>query len=218
MGDKKLPLIYNQLYDAYGPQGWWPAKTRFEVMVGAILTQNTNWKNVETVIAELEKQKLLKPEKLDKVTLQHLAHLIRPAGYYNQKAKTLKAFLDYLKGRDFNLEKLMRRETKELRAELLRIWGVGPETADAILLYALEKPIFVVDAYTRRVFSRMGYVDEKITYEGLRGFFEQQLDKDLELFKEFHALIDELAKRHCKTTPECAGCPVSGLCRFSSKT
>lgn len=214
----RLVEIYKSLLGSFGPQGWWPAKTRFEVVVGAILTQNTNWKNVETVIRGLEKQHLLRPDALYKLPTGRLAKIIRPAGYYNQKAKKLKIFLGYFKGYDFDLRKLMKKDGAQLREELLDIWGIGPETADSILLYALDKPVFVVDAYTRRVFSRMGFVDERIGYEGLRSFFENRLEKNLEMFKEFHALIDELAKRHCKSKPECKKCPVKGLCGFSGKT
>jgi len=223
MSDKKLLKIYTTLFDSFGPQGWWPAKTRFEVIVGAILTQNTNWKNVEKVIAAMQGEGLFEPKKLDKVTLQRLAELIRPAGYFNQKAKKLKAFMNYFEKYNLDVEKMMREDLTTLRDELLSVWGIGPETADAILLYALDKPVFVMDAYTRRVFSRMGFVDEKIGYEDLRGFFESSAwdkteDSRLKTFKEFHALIDELAKRYCKPVPLCEKCPVSHLCNFSGKT
>lgn len=217
MRDKKLLRIYSILFDSFGPQGWWPAKTRFEVIVGAILTQNTNWKNVETVIKDLERQRLLKPDALDGIPQAKLARIIRPTGYFNQKAKKLKAFMRYFETYDFKEKKMMQEDTSRLRAELLPIWGIGPETADAILLYALDKPVFVVDAYTRRVFSRMGFVSEKINYEDLRSFFEDRLEPDLYLFKEFHALIDELAKRFCRPEPDCAQCPVSDLCSYSKK-
>lgn len=217
MRDKKLLKIYATLLDSFGPQGWWPAKTRFGVIVGAILAQNTNWKNVETVIAELEKKGLLKPEKFDKVTLQKLTGLIRPTGYFNQKAKKLKAFMNYFEGYGFDVKKMMREDLPKLRAELLDVWGIGPETADAILLYALDKPVFVVDTYTRRVFSRMGFVNEEITYGDLRAFFESRLSKDLALFKEFHALIDELAKRFCRKEPICEKCPARTLCALGSR-
>jgi len=218
----QLKAIYTTLLDAFGQQGWWPAKTRFEVIVGAILTQNTNWKNVEKVIAELDKLKLLRPRTLDRIPLPRLAKIIRPAGYYNQKAKKLKAFMEHFKQYDFDVGKMMKRGITVLRSELLSVWGIGPETADSILLYALDKPVFVVDAYTRRVFSRMGFVDKDINYEDLRAFFEKNLDKTrdprLKTFKEYHALIDELAKRHCKTRPECSSCPVRRLCSYNGKT
>ncbi len=218
MQDKKLTKIYTTLFESFGPQGWWPAKTRFEVIVGAILTQNTNWKNVEKVIAGLKKQKLLSPKALDGLSAGELAALIRPAGYYNQKAKKLKAFLDYFEGYDFDPSKLAKEDKDKLRAELLGIWGIGPETADSILLYAFDKPVFVVDAYTQRVFSRMGFIDEKISYDDLRCLFENNMSAGLGIFKEYHALIDELAKRYCKAKPECADCPARGLCGFKSKT
>lgn len=216
MPDKKLLEIYGTLLKSFGPQGWWPAKTRFEVVIGAILTQNTSWTNVEAVIADLESRDLLKPAKLDGIPVEQLARLIKPSGYFNQKAKKLKAFLRYFEGYGLDLESMMREDPLKLREELLGVWGIGPETADAILLYALDKPVFVVDAYTRRVFSRMGFVDKGISYESLRGFFEEGLktaDPKLETYKEFHALIDELAKRHCRPKPLCPGCPARHLCR-----
>ncbi len=206
------------MLDAFGPQGWWPAKTRFEVILGAILTQNTAWKNVETVMRDLEKRGLVDPSALDKLDVGELAPLIRKAGYFNQKARKIKAFLDYFRKYDFNLEAMMRADGGILRAELLGVWGIGPETADAILLYALDKPVFVIDAYTVRTFFRIGLVDESVGYEELRSFFEENVawnrtqDSRLETFKEFHALIDELAKRCCKPKPECDGCPVAGMC------
>lgn len=212
MPDRKLLTIYDKLLESYGPQGWWPAKTRFEVIVGAILTQNTSWKNVEAVISDLEERDLIDPKALDGIEVKGLAQLIRKTGYFNQKAKKIRAFLDYFRKYSFDLDTMMRADKDKLRAELLGVWGIGPETADAILLYALDKPVFVVDAYTRRAFSRMGIVDSKISYEDLRAFFEQRLPPDLEFFREFHALIDELAKRECKPKPQCKDCPVSTMC------
>lgn len=213
MEGKKLERVYSALYTSFGPQGWWPAKTRFEVIIGAILTQNTNWKNVEKVIAALEKEGLLKPEALEAVPLPKLAKLIRPSGYFNQKAKKLKAFMKYFKQYGFDEMKMMSKDKESLRKELLSIWGIGPETADSILLYALDKDSFVIDAYTRRVFSRMGLVAGDIAYDGLKAFFESCLKPDVKMFKEYHALIDELAKRNCRKIPSCGNCPASGLCK-----
>lgn len=218
MRNRKLLTIYQRLLDAYGAQGWWPAKTRFEVIVGAILTQNTNWKNVEAVMAELERRHLLSPRALAGIKTSELAQLIRKTGYFRQKGKKIKAFLDYFRTYNFDLDSMMCLDKDVLRTQLLQIWGIGPETADAILLYALDKPVFVVDAYTRRTFSRMGLVDYRISYEDLRAFFEQRLPSDLELFKEFHALIDELAKRNCRPKPQCQNCPVVSLCAYRSQT
>lgn len=221
--DKNLFWIYTTLLDSFGPQGWWPAKTRFEVMIGAILTQNTNWKNVEKVIAELEKEGLLRPKTLDSVPLPRLAKLIRPAGYFNQKAKKLKAFMRYFEDYGFDEQRMMKKDKKALRKELLSVWGIGPETADSILLYALDKNSFVIDAYTRRVFSRMGLVSSDISYDDLKAFFEKSLipdktqDSRLKTFKEYHALIDELAKRYCRTSPLCENCPVLSLCKSKGK-
>jgi endonuclease-3 related protein len=210
---QRLIDIYNILLESFGLQGWWPAKTRFEVVVGAILTQNTNWKNVEKVIQEMEKRGLLKPEKLRALPEKQLAEIIRPAGYFNQKARKLRCFLHYFfEEYDADMGRFSQKQTDQLRAELLDIWGIGPETADSILLYAAEKPTFVVDAYTRRVFSRVGLVDARIGYDQLKQIFEDNLPKDVGLFKEYHALIDELAKRYCLPKPLCARCPVKKYC------
>ncbi len=214
---KQLETIYSKLFASFGPQGWWPAKTRFEVIVGAILTQNTNWKNVEAVIAEMEKRGLLRPKTLDLVPLAELAPLLKRSGYFNQKAKKLKAFMKYFEKYGLSVEAMMRGDKDALRRELLGVWGIGPETADAILLYALDKPVFVVDAYTRRVFSRMGFVADGVSYEDLQRFFESRLAPSVPHFKEFHALIDELAKRHCRPRPMCSECPVGGLCKSKGK-
>lgn len=213
MENKKLTEIYDILLKRFGPQGWWPAKTRFEVVVGAILTQNTNWKNVEKVIGEMERKGLLEPEGLRKISETELGEIVRPVGYYNQKSKKLKNFLEFLfKEYGGSMDNLAEADEDVLRAQLLDLWGVGEETADAILLYAADKPSFVVDAYTKRVFMRMGMLDGITTYSEIKDFFEENLPKDLELYKEFHALIDELAKNYCLINPGCDLCPVSGLC------
>jgi len=206
----KLYAIYQKLYSHFGPQHWWPAETPFEVMVGAILTQNTNWQNVEKAINNLKKHKLLGARKLYKLSSRRLASLIRPAGYYNVKAKRLKEFLRFLfqsyKG---NLRKLSRKNTQALREELLAINGIGPETADSILLYALNKPAFVVDAYTKRIFSRHGFLKEDSGYAQVQNLFTQNLKKDVKLFNEYHALLVRLGKEFClKRKPKCEICPL----------
>jgi endonuclease III related protein len=215
MQERKLQLVYERLLEHFGPQDWWPAKTRFEVVVGAILTQNTNWKNVEQVILDLKSKGLLDPKALDAISINELAPLLRKAGYFNQKARRLKAFVDYFRQYNFSFEGLMEKDKDSLREELLSIWGIGPETADDILLYALDKPSFVIDAYTRRVFSRMGLA-RNTGYDALKAFFETNPhwteDRKLETFKEYHALIDELAKGHCRTKPFCKNCPLCDLC------
>ncbi len=212
---KGLVGIYNALFERFGPQGWWPAESRFEVIIGAILTQNTNWKNVEKSIENIKQARLLEPYELYKAGEGRIRELIKPSGYFNQKAKKIMAFMEYFKKHNFSIEALRQKELSELREELLSVWGVGRETADAILLYALDKEVFVVDGYTRRIFSRLGMVSPSVGYEDLRAFFEDRLPKDIELYKEFHALIDELGKRYCKRDPRCEGCPLStGICSF----
>lgn len=199
-----LLKIYNRLLEQFGPQNWWPASGGFrpkewEICIGAILTQNTNWGNVELALKNLKEADLLSRKDIQKVSEKKLAALIKPAGYYNQKAKKLKV-LAYFSG-------------KPTRENLLGLWGLGPETVDSILLYAYGLPYFVVDAYTRRVFSRMGLLHAKTDYEKIRNIFESNLPKDVNLYKEFHALIVELAKRHCKAKPLCKNCPLSPDCK-----
>jgi endonuclease-3 related protein len=216
MQEKKLKELYTTLLDHFGRQDWWPARTRFEVVVGAILTQNTSWENVERVIEDLHNQKLLNPRALDEIPVEELAPLLKRSGYFNQKAKKLKAFLDYFRRYDFSFEQLMKKDKDVLREELLSIWGIGPETADDILLYALDKPSFVIDAYTKRILKRMGMVKDTASYDELKYLFEEsgrnKANSKLETFREYHALLDELAKQHCKTAPLCGSCPVSDLC------
>jgi len=213
MENKKLLEIYDILLKHFGAQEWWPARTRFEVVIGAILTQNTNWKNVEKVIEKLKERNLLEPEGLRKISETELCEIIRPAGYYNQKAKKLHKFLEFL-FREYggSMDGIINADRDTLRAQLLDIWGIGEETADAIVLYADDKTSFVIDAYTRRVFTRMGTLDGIMTYGEIKDFFEKNLPDDLELYKEFHALIDELAKNYCTAKPRCDACPVRGLC------
>ena len=203
--------IFSTLSSALGPSHWWPGETPFEVAIGAILTQNTNWQNVEKAIFNLKQENLLKPEKLYSLPEQQLAQLIRPAGYYRIKAKRLKNFLNFLYYEcDLNFDLLKKQKLQELRPKLLQVNGIGPETADSILLYALNKPTFVVDAYTRRMFNRHGLVVEDITYEELRSFFMDVLPPDVQLYNEFHALIVRTAKKWClKKKPLCSDCPLA---------
>lgn len=276
---QEIKSIYNKLLKEYGRQGWWPltpeysfktkhhvgkpknSKHRFEIILGAILTQNTSWKNVEKAISQLNREKLVNINKISKTNHEKLANLIKSAGYYNQKAERLKIIADYivknydgdidgffnktffnddgsvklkkikeskfskmnksdeLKTSDTILEHKNNRVYKnkgigELRKELLEINGIGPETADSIILYAAEKPSFVVDAYTRRIFSRLGLIDENAAYDEIQEFFMKTLPKNTELFKEYHALIVEHAKRHCKNKPICNNCPVIEFCKY----
>jgi endonuclease-3 related protein len=205
-----LYSIYQCLYDSYGPQHWWPAEDPFEVMVGAILTQNTNWKNVEKAINNLKEAKLLDPYKIQKMKSQKLASLIRPAGYFNIKAERLKAFVQYfISHYSASVEAMKGEKTHILRKKLLNVRGIGPETADSILLYALEHPVFVIDAYTKRILSRHNILDGSHNYETYQQLFHESLPLDTELFNEYHALIVRVGKEHCRTKQVCNGCPLS---------
>ncbi|MBI1738626.1 MAG: endonuclease III domain-containing protein [Acidobacteria bacterium] len=205
-----LQEYYNALFRALGPQNWWPARTPFEVIVGAILTQNTAWTNVEKAITNLRRERLLTPAALQRVAQKKLARLIRSSGYFRQKAKKLKAFVKFLR-REYSgsLARMFRAPTAELREKLLSVHGIGPETADSILLYAARHPVFVVDAYTKRILSRHGLASEKAGYEELRALFEKTLPRDAQLYNEFHGLIVMTGKHWCKTkNPLCEECPL----------
>lgn len=208
--DRKLRLIYQKLYKEFGPQRWWPGETPFEVMVGAILTQNTNWQNVERAIANIKKAKALDARKLYLMPHDRLAKLLRPAGYFNIKAKRLKNFLKfYLDDYGADARRMRAVSAKALRGQLLSVNGIGPETADSILLYALNKPVFVVDAYTRRFSLRHGLIPQESDYQETQRFFTQKLKSSVQLFNEYHALIVRLAKEYClKSKPKCAICPL----------
>ena len=204
--------IYKGLYDAYGPRHWWPGETPFEVMVGAILTQNTSWKKVEKAIDRLKEKGLLNSTEIRKLRKNQLASLIRSSGYYRIKAERLKAFVNFLfEHYDGNLNRMKTEEIKTLREKLLGVKGIGPETADSILLYGLQKPIFVVDAYTKRILSRLGIVPEKASYEAIQNLFMDHLPHDERFFNEYHALLVHLGKNVCKKIPECDMCPIKEI-------
>ena len=211
--NKKIKNIYKKLFFSLGPQGWWPAEGPFEIMIGAILTQNTNWKNVERAINNLKKKRLLNPLSLRHISKERLACLIKPAGYFNIKANRLKNFLDFF----FNfyqgkIKNMLPVNIQILRRQLLNIKGIGPETADSILLYALGKPIFVIDAYTKRIFVRLGMVKEKASYDAVQNFFMERLEKNTKLYNEYHALLVRLGKEYClKRNPKCYLCPLKEL-------
>lgn len=207
---KKLNLIYRRLYSHFGPQSWWPADSIFEVMVGAILAQSTNWSNVEKAIAQLKKHKALNPRKLYNLERRKIARLIRSAGYYNIKAKRLKEFLKFfIHNYGASTSKLSKQKVESLRNELLAVKGIGPETADSILLYALNKPVFVIDAYTKRIFSRHKLLKADASYDEAQDLFTSNLKKDVRLFNEYHALIVALGKAFClKSRPKCSTCPL----------
>lgn len=213
-----IPRLYAKLLGAYGHQGWWPiqgkyhsahkhrkktAAERFEIACGAILTSNTNWRNAEQALMSLRKAKKLNREEILRTPSTQLAKLIRSSGYHNQKAKRLKEFA-----------KFTGAITRE---NLLNLWGIGEETADSILLYAYDQPIFVVDTYTKRVFSRMGVLKKNAGYHQVQRHFHDTLPMDHKIFNEYHALIVELAKRHCKTTPLCICCPAKSICKTGKK-
>ena len=212
MKNKKLLLIYNKLYKAFGPQHWWPGDTPFEVAVGAILTQNTNWGNVEKAINNLKKEKVLGARAIHDMPVKKLASLIQPSGYFNIKAKRLKSFINFLMN-DYHgsMQRLKKEEMHSLRRKLLSVNGIGPETADSILLYALDKPVFVIDAYTKRVLSRHKILRHEDSYEKYQELFHLSLKKDVKLFNEYHALFVRVGKTFCKTKPVCEGCPLEQL-------
>jgi endonuclease-3 related protein len=216
----QIKKIYSTLYKTFGPQGWWPTtpknqlhpkhngiipkntKQMFEIIIGAILTQNTSWKNVEKAIFNLNREKLVDINKIKKINLKKLASLIKPSGYYNQKAEKLKIAAQFFS-----------KNKNPTRDELLAVKGIGPETADSILLYAFKKPYFVIDAYTKRIFSRLGLCDGKCSYNELQELFYKNLPKKTKLFNEYHALIVELGKQFCTTKPKCKECILKNSCK-----
>ncbi|MFH0940938.1 MAG: endonuclease III domain-containing protein [Candidatus Omnitrophota bacterium] len=208
---KQLFNIYEGLYKHFGPQRWWPADSAFEVVVGAILTQNTSWANVERAIANLKKARCLTFQKMRRLDDKKLARLIRPAGYYNIKAKRLKNFCEFFnKNYAGSFRRMKRKSVARLRQELLNVNGIGPETADSILLYALEKPVFVVDAYTRRIMSRHRLLGQGDGYDAIQGLFMESLPANAGLFNEYHALLVRCAKELCKKKKEnCKVCPLN---------
>lgn len=208
-----LPVLhsyYDALFREYGEQRWWPGRTRFEVIVGAILVQNTSWTNVERAIKELRRERLLSPEAMENVPLEKLRRLVRSSGYFRQKARRLKEFAGFLRERYAgSLDKMFRAPTAVLREQLLAVHGIGPETADSILLYAGGHAVFVVDAYTRRMLERHELVHAKASYEEIRRLFEESLPKRVSLFNEYHALIVHTGKHFCRAhDPQCSACPL----------
>lgn len=228
-----LTAVYRRLLESFGPQGWWPlsslagrdsfdvrgyhkgdfsyprtAEQRFEIAVGAVLTQNTTWKNVEKVIKKLTGCGLLTPCAISRISLTELGQYIRASGYYNQKAKKLKILSDFF----LKMEGLSGSHAQPDREQLLALWGIGPETADSILLYAYKIPSFVIDAYTWRLAARLGIIDGMESYDRLQSLFTGSLPRDYELYSEFHALIVRQAKSYCRKKPLCADCPLRAGC------
>ena len=209
-GQPPLDEYYNSLLTALGPQHWWPGETQFEVIVGAILTQNTSWANVERAIDNLRSERLLSPAAIKQAPLRRLEKLIRPSGYFRQKARKLKAFCEFLRVEHRgSLKRMFETPTNQLREALLKVFGIGPETADSILLYAGEHAVFVVDAYTKRMLARHGWAKEEAKYEDVRWMVERQFPGDAERFNEFHALIVNTGKNFCRPRePLCGECPL----------
>lgn len=226
----KFEVIYNSLFSYFGPQHWWPVtpegrlhpeyndgprseKQQLEVIFGAILTQNTNWKNVEKAVVELNKNDLIDVKRILKIENQKLAEIIKSSGYHNQKAIKLKNFCEFLlKNYNGKLNLFFKNDIDELRKQLLSVNGIGPETADSIILYAAKKPIFVVDAYTKRIMNRIGHRES--SYDEIQKLFMQNLSNSERLFNEYHALLVELGKGICKKHPLCGKCPISGCCGY----
>lgn len=223
--------LFNTLFSTYGNQGWWPTtkpntinpsyhnktlseKQKLEICIGAILTQNTNWKNVEKAIIELNKNNLIDLKKLSTIKEIKLQSLIQSSGYFRQKTKKLKIFAKHVLANHKSLSKFFNQSKSNLRRELLSIWGIGPETADSMILYSAQKPIFVIDAYTKRIMSRIN--NKEFTYEQLQNYFHETLPKKTKLFNEYHALFVEHAKNHCKVKPECENCPLRKNCSTPS--
>jgi len=211
-GQDELMGFYRTLLACYGPQEWWPGETAFEVMVGAVLTQNTNWNNVERAIANLREGDLLTASALDGISHEALAGRIKPAGYFNIKARRLKNLVRWFcEAYGGQIEQLAEVPQDRLREELLSVNGIGKETADSILLYALGKPTFVVDAYTYRILVRHGCLGAESSYEEVQEYCQSVLPEDRELYNECHALIVRVGKEHCKPRPRCNGCPLEGF-------
>jgi endonuclease-3 related protein len=207
-----LKTVYDHLFAAYGPQQWWPGDSPFEVLVGAVLVQNTAWKNVERAIANLAQAELLEPRALYSIPQEELEELIRPAGYYRIKARRLRNLLRLIVEQyDGSLDRMFAAGLDTLREELLAINGVGPETADSILLYAGGLPTFVVDTYTHRVLARHGWIEFEAGYYDLKDYFESSLDRDVALYNEYHALLVKVGHTHCRKTARCDGCPLAPL-------
>jgi endonuclease-3 related protein len=207
-----LKDVFDRLYSHYGPRHWWPAESAFEVLIGAVLVQNTAWENVRKAIDRLRGEDLLEPHALYAVPLERLEELIRPAGYFRVKARRLHNLLEFLVERHGgSLEAMFRTALPELRESLLAVSGIGPETADSILLYAGGLPTFVVDAYTHRMLARHGWIGFDANYYQIQEHFEAGLPQDAALFNEYHALVVEVGKRHCRKHPRCEGCPLAEL-------
>ncbi|MHA1506918.1 MAG: endonuclease III domain-containing protein [Candidatus Asgardarchaeia archaeon] len=204
--------IFTKLYGFFGPQNWWPADSKLEIIIGAILTQRTSWKNVEKAINRLKENGLIDLKRLYETDLEELSHLIRSSGFYREKARRIKSLVSHIVRKYKGLEDFLGKDLEELRNELMSIKGIGEETADSIILYAAEKPAIVVDGYCLRFYER--FYGEKINRKDLRKRLKMELPEDLNVYKEFHALIVKLCKEYCKKKPICKECPLVGYCRY----
>ncbi len=215
---KKLLGIYDKLFKNFGPRHWWPAETPYEVIVGAILTQAVAWRNVEKAIANLKSRDLLDPYQLYRTNTETLEELLKPTRYYKMKTRKLEAFNRFLvENYQGNLQLMFQEKLFQLRTKLLKVYGMGPETVDSILLYAGNLPVFVIDSYTKRIFSRLGMVPEKINYNELQALFMNNLPCDSNLYNEYHAQIDALGNLICHNTPKCGQCPIADECEYLPK-
>ena len=213
MGQKRKILVemYGRLMRSVGPRHWWPGESAFEVIVGAILTQNTSWTNVEKAIGNLKRRGILSPSGIKGIGRDELARVIRPSGFYRLKADRLKRFVQFLYEEfDGDMNMMKSQDLVSFRERLLKVDGIGPETADSIILYALEKPVFVIDAYTKRILNRHYLCTEDADYHELQELFMDNLDPDVPLYNEYHALIVETGKDYCRTKPRCDECPLNG--------
>ncbi len=212
MTETKLKHLYKLLFERFGHRNWWPAESPFEVCVGAILTQNTSWKNVEKAINNLKEAECLDAFQLYETPVEELAGIIRPAGYFNVKSKRLRNFINHLvEHHEGSLDKMFQASVEDLRTELLYINGIGRETADSMILYAANKPIFVVDVYTRRALERHDMIGGKADYDEIRELFESNLEPDVALFNDFHAQLVAVGSNYCGRKPKCSGCPLDVL-------
>lgn len=209
----RLKSIYERLSERYSPCNWWPAESPFEVILGAILTQNTSWQNVEKALNNLKKICIPEPENIARLSNEDLINAIRPSGFYKQKTKTIKVFLEYYKSKyDYKISNVSKESLDVIRRELLCLKGIGEETADCILLYAFNKATFVVDAYTKRILRRVGFIESSITNKLLKDIIENALQRNVSLYNEFHALFVKLGKEHCGRKPKCVACPLNDIC------
>ena len=205
-----LDEVYQQLYEALGPQHWWPAQSAFEVVLGAVLVQNTAWRNVEKAIENLRQSDLLSAKAMYQLAPEELEELIRPAGYFRMKTRRIRNLLDHLfTQHEGSLSAMLKVDTETLREELLQINGIGPETADSILLYAAERPVFVIDTYTNRILKRHGWIEHEADYSTIQAHFQTHLEADSQLYNEFHALLVRIGNLYCRKKPRCEECPLS---------